>query len=145
MAEIPVTRLSVPHGVEKSEPVEPQPRLKDRRDGKFKIVQISDTHMVTGTGMCKDAIDANGQPLPPSEANPLTVKFLGSILDVEMPDLVVLTGDQIHRDIPVGQSALFKVLAPVFERSIPYAAVFGNHDDEGAYALSRKQIARCPN
>lgn len=132
---IPVARLSVRHG---SELVVPQPELKARRDGKFKIVQISDAHMVTGTGKSRDAIDANGRPLPPSEADPLTVNFLGRVLDLESPDLVVLTGDQMHHDISDSQSALFKVVAPIIERSIPYAAVFGNHDDEGAYALSRK-------
>lgn len=133
--EIPVARLSVRHG---SELVVPQPELKARKDGKFKIVQISDTHMVTGPGVRRDAIDANGQPLPPSEADPLTVKFLEEVLDLESPDLVVLTGDQMHHDISDSQSALFKVVAPIIERSIPFAAVFGNHDDEGAYALSRK-------
>jgi predicted phosphodiesterase len=64
--------------------------------------------------------------------------FLGGILDVEKPDLTVLTGDQLHHDNLDSQSALFKVVAPMIERSIPYAAVFGNHDDEGTYALSRE-------
>lgn len=88
--------------------------------------------------MCKDAIDAHEQPLPESEADPLTIDFLGGILDVEKPDLVVLTGDRLHHDIFDSQSALFKVVAPLIERSIPYAAVFGNHDDEGTYTLSRE-------
>lgn len=140
MPEIPVARLSVRYGAVGSEPIRPRPKLRVGRDGSFKIVQISDTHMVTGTGVCKDAIDGHGQPLPASEADPLTVKFLERVLDAEKPDLVVLTGDQIHHDIPDSQSALFKVVAPIIERSIPYAAVFGNHDDEGAHALSRKQI-----
>lgn len=140
MPEIPVARLSVRHGAVNSGPVDPQPELRAGRDGKFKIAQISDTHMVTGPGLCKDAIDAHGQPLPPSEADPLTVRFLERVLDAENPDLVVFTGDQIHHDIPDSQSALLKVITPIIERSIPYAAVFGNHDDEGAYALSRKQI-----
>lgn len=144
MPEIPVARLSVRHGEVKSEPVDPQPSLRVGKDGNFKIVQISDTHMVTGTGICEDAIDAHGQPLPPREADPLTVEFLGRVLDAEKPDLVVLTGDQIHHDIPDSQSALFKVVAPIIERSIPYAAVFGNHDDEGAYAMSRKRLVQYP-
>jgi metallophosphoesterase superfamily enzyme len=112
--------------------------LRVNDDGKFKIVQISDTHMVTGVGICKDAIDAHGMDLPESEADPLTVDFIGKILDAEKPDLVILTGDQLHHDIPDSQSALFKVVAPIIERSIPFAAVFGNHDSEGEYALSRK-------
>lgn len=94
--------------------------------------------MVVGVGVCKDAIDARGQDLPESDADPLTVDFIGKVLDVEKPDLVILTGDQIHHDIPDSQSALFKVVAPIIERSIPFAAVFGNHDSEGVHALSRK-------
>ena len=136
-AEVPIARLSVRRGTSKSRPDNPKALLRAKKDGLFKIVQISDTHMVTGVGVCKDRIDAHGKPLPQSEADPLTVNFIRSVLDVEKPNLVVLTGDQLHHDILDSQSALFKVVAPFIERSIPYAAVFGNHDAEGAYALSR--------
>ncbi|KAI1370103.1 Metallo-dependent phosphatase-like protein [Hypoxylon crocopeplum] len=135
---VPVARLSVFHGRAKARP-DARAALRVREDGKFKIVQISDTHMVTGVGVCKDAIDAHGENLPDSEADPLTVDFIGKILGVEKPDLVILTGDQLHHDIPDSQSALFKVVAPIIERSIPFAAVFGNHDSEGIHALSRAE------
>jgi predicted phosphodiesterase len=66
------------------------------------------------------------------------VRFIRQILDIEKPDLVVLTGDQVHHDVLDTKTALFKVVAPIIERSVPFAAVFGNHDSEGAHALSRK-------
>lgn len=135
--KVPVARLSVLRGRTKPRP-DAQAPLRVRKDGKFKIVQISDTHMVTGVGICKDAIDADGNNLPESEADPLTVNFIGKVLDIEKPDLVVLTGDQLHHDIFDSQSALFKVVAPIIERSIPFAAVFGNHDSEGDHALPRE-------
>ena len=54
------------------------------------------------------------------------------VLDVEKPDMVVFTGDQLN-----GQgtswdpkSVLAKFATAVTERAIPWAAVFGNHDDE---------------
>jgi hypothetical protein len=134
--KVPVARLSVLRGRAKPRR-DAQAALRVRVDGKFKIVQISDTHMVTGVGVCKDAIDAHGKNLPESEADPLTVDFIGKILDVEKPDLVILTGDQLHHDISDSHSALFKVVAPIIGRSIPLAAVFGNHDSEGTHALSR--------
>jgi hypothetical protein len=133
----PAARLSVVRGRVKPIPGA-RAALRARKDGKFKIVQISDTHMVNGVGVCKDAIGAQGEELPESEADPLTVDFIGKILDVEKPDIVVLTGDQLHHDVPDSQSALFKVVAPIIKRSIPFAAVFGNHDSEGIHALSRK-------
>lgn len=135
--KIPVAKLSILHGRAKPRP-DARAALRVKEDGKFKIVQISDTHMVAGVGVCKDAIDAYGKQLPQSDADPLTVAFIGKILDVEKPDLVIFTGDQLHHDTSDSQSALFKVFAPVIERSIPFAAVFGNHDSEGTYALSRK-------
>lgn len=136
-SKAPVARLSVLHGRVKPRP-DARAALRVKEDGKFKIVQISDTHMVTGVGVCKDAIDAHGKNLPESEGDPLTVEFIGEILDVEKPDFVILTGDQLHHDISDSQSALFKVVAPLIERSIPFAAVFGNHDSEGIHALSRE-------
>ncbi|KAI1419883.1 Metallo-dependent phosphatase-like protein [Xylaria sp. FL1777] len=137
--EIPVARLTLRNGKVKPGPDDPRPPnpLRVREDGKFRIVQISDTHMVTGVGVCKDAIDADGNFLPPSIADPLTVDFIGRVLDIEEPDLVILTGDQLHHDILDSQSAIFKVVDPLITRSIPFAAVFGNHDAEGTYALSR--------
>jgi hypothetical protein len=135
--DLPVARLSMRRGRVQPRKDNP-PDLRVKEDGTFKIVQVSDTHMVTGVGSCKDSIDADGNFLPESVADPLTVKFIDEVLDVEKPDLVLLTGDEVHHDIPDTQSALFKVVAPLIERSIPYAAVFGNHDSEGAYALSRK-------
>lgn len=135
--QVPVARLSVLQGRAKPRP-DARAILRVREDGKFKIVQISDTHMQTGVGVCKDAMDAHGNYLPESEADPLTVDFMGRILGVEEPDLVIFTGDQLHHDIPDSKSALFKVVAPTIERSIPFAAVFGNHDSEGIHALSRE-------
>ncbi|KAK0279151.1 hypothetical protein LTR35_008886 [Friedmanniomyces endolithicus] len=135
--EVPVAKVTVRHGRPRASPVAPDTLLRAGHDGKFKIVQISDTHMVTGPGVCKDASDAEGQPLPESEADPLTVDFLENVLEVERPNLVILTGDQLHRDILDSQSTLFKVVTPMIDCSIPFAMVFGNHDDEGVQALSR--------
>ncbi|EHA58134.1 hypothetical protein MGG_16481 [Pyricularia oryzae 70-15] len=140
-ADISVARLSILHGRAK---LRPRATLRVRDDGKFRIVQISDTHMVTDVGLCKDAIDAHGNHLPWTEADPLTVKFIGEILDIEKPDLVVLTGDQLHHDICDSQSALFKVVAPIIERSIPFAAVFGNYDSEGTHALTLGSTSPTP-
>jgi hypothetical protein len=81
---IPIARLTIRRGWPKQR--SERPTLKVREDGSFRIVQISDTHMVTGVGSCKDTIDANGRPLPEGEADPLTVTFMEAILDVEKPD-----------------------------------------------------------
>jgi len=58
-----VARLTFRHGSADPAPDGP-PLLRANMDGVFKIVQLSDTHMVTGVRVCKNAIDTHGQPLP---------------------------------------------------------------------------------
>ncbi|KAH4893143.1 hypothetical protein HBI73_245130 [Parastagonospora nodorum] len=131
----PVARLSVLHGA-KPRP-DTQTPLRVEADGTFKMMLFSDSHMGTDKP-CKDAIDANGKKLPEFEADPRTVDLMGKMLDKENPNLVVILGDLLHHDIRHSKTALFKLVAPIIKRKIPFAAVFGNHDDEGPHALSRQ-------
>ncbi|KAM3419029.1 hypothetical protein BST61_g4984 [Cercospora zeina] len=130
-------RLSTRHGRPRAaHEIPPVPRVN--KDGKFKIVQISDAHLSTGTGACRDAIGENDKPSVRCEADPRTLEFLEQVLDDEKPDLVVLSGDQVEGPTaPDTQTAIFKMVAPLIERSIPYAAIFGNHDDEGPRSSPR--------
>lgn len=132
-------RISIRQGPLRADKKEVVPRI--RKDGKFKILQLSDLHLSTGTGACRDAIDANGDIKGNCEADPRTLEFVERILDEEVPDLVVLGGDQVNGDTALdAQSAIFKFADLLISRSIPYAAIFGNHDDEGPKAtrLSRE-------
>jgi predicted MPP superfamily phosphohydrolase len=85
-------RLSIRRGKEISH-TKSVPRIGE--NGKFKIMQVSDLHLSTGTGICRDEV-------PPSpkgercEADPRTLEFVGRLLDEENPDLVVLSGDQVN-------------------------------------------------
>lgn len=91
--EGPVPRPAVQHSSSRPSLDHTRTTWRTKKDGAFMIIQLSDTDMATGPGVYKDAMDAHGQPLPATEANPLTVNFIGDILDVEKPDPVVLTGD----------------------------------------------------
>ncbi len=90
------------------------PRLRFSPEGRFRIVQFTDTHFQEGEGdAAKEAA---------------TLAVLGEVLDAEKPDLVVFTGDVVTgKPAYVGLDVL---LAPVIERKTPWAAVLGNHDDE---------------
>ncbi|KAF2717117.1 Metallo-dependent phosphatase [Polychaeton citri CBS 116435] len=133
--DIQVARISIRNGAPQL-PKEIQPRV--RKDGRFKIIQISDAHLATGVGKCRDAIGKNNQPSKHCEADPRTMEFLERVLDEEKPDMVVLSGDQVEGPAaPDTQTAIFKIAAPLIERQIPYAAIFGNHDDEGSKSLPR--------
>jgi 3',5'-cyclic AMP phosphodiesterase CpdA len=96
--------------------------LRFRDDGTFTIVQFTDTHW------------HNGEPKDQE-----TRLLMEEVLDVEQPDLVVLTGDVIGGAGCHDPAQSWRdCVAPIEERRIPWAAVFGNHDDEGA--LSREAL-----
>jgi predicted MPP superfamily phosphohydrolase len=92
-----------------------QADLRFRADGAFTIAQFTDLHV------------QNGEP-----ADAQTVALMADVLDAEQPDLAVLTGDVIDGKHSRDPAAAWRyAVAPLVGRGIPWAAVFGNHDDEG--------------
>ncbi|SCW01171.1 LAFE_0D06656g1_1 [Lachancea fermentati] len=112
--------------------------LRADNQNKFKIVQLADLHFSVGKGKCRDEYPPNEK----CEADPKTLDFIESVLDIEQPNLVVFTGDQIMGDECKldSESALLKVIDPVVKRKIPYTMVWGNHDDEGS--LNRWELSQ---
>lgn len=88
--------------------------LSFRENGTFTIVQFTDLHW------------QNGEP------NDIrTYSLMKSILQLETPDLVVLTGDIIHSEKCDNPFDSIREAVKVLEEfNIPWAAVFGNHDAE---------------
>ena len=89
-------------------------------NGKFKIVQVTDSHIIAGSDYSKE-----------------TVEMLRQVLDAEKPDLVIFTGD-IVTGKPY-KAGFGMVVEPVVTRKIPWALLFGNHDDE--QDMTREQLA----
>lgn len=93
--------------------------LKFNKDGKFKILQLADTHVVYGDTLSER-----------------TLKNLNAVLDAEKPDFVIHTGDIVYGK-PAKESALLALQALV-DRKIPFAVALGNHDSD--FDLSRAEI-----
>ena len=96
--------------------------LKFGADGKFRIMHVTDTHLE----------DYNLES---------SVWAIGEACDIEKPDLVVVTGDNVqNHDDPAETKRLIDGLMNVFEtRNIPVAVTFGNHDSEEG-AMSREEL-----
>lgn len=108
--------------------VPPQaPPLHFSHDGKFKIMQIADLHFSVIPGKCRDTLIS-----PCSHSDNLTLTLLAQVLDAERPDFVVFTGDQLNGQGTTwdAKTVLAKFARTVTDRQIPWAAVFGNHDEE---------------
>lgn len=96
--------------------------LRFKADGTFRIVQFADVHWSWGFGDDRKS-----------------GRLMRAVLNAEKPDLVVYTGDNITGATLLPSRALRQVTEPCAERNIPWAAVFGNHDDEGP-ASREKQM-----
>ncbi|MDR0385769.1 MAG: metallophosphoesterase family protein [Prevotellaceae bacterium] len=88
-------------------------------NGKFKIAQFTDIHYVASHPAAKESI-----------------KLIKEVLAAEKPDLVALTGDIVT--MKPSFEGWDDILNAVEEFEIPWAAVFGNHDDE--YDKTRGEI-----
>src|SRR5688572_3509865 len=92
-----------------------RPTLRFRPDGRFVIAQFTDLHW------------NNGEP-----EDLRTRALMEAVLAAEQPDLAVLTGDVLEGKRCRNPAASWReAVGPLEERGVPWAAVFGNHDDEG--------------
>jgi hypothetical protein len=88
--------------------------LRFNDNGKFKIVQFNDTQ--------------DGHRI-----DRRTIELMERVLDGEKPDLVVLVGDLINGDPNTeleAKQALNNIVQPMERRGVPWAATFGNHDED---------------
>ena len=93
--------------------------LHYNKNGKIKILQITDTHVIAG--------DARSER---------TIQNLNAILEAEKPDFVIHTGDIVFGE-PAKESALL-VFKTLVDRGIPFAVALGNHDSD--FDLSREEM-----
>ncbi|KAG1376700.1 hypothetical protein G6F61_007377 [Rhizopus arrhizus] len=109
-------------------------RLKFDQDGSFKILQLADLHFTNEEGFCRDVsseADCKGDAT--------TIDYINKVLDKEKPSLVVFSGDNINGGgVSDARAATYKFAEPVIKRKIPWAVVFGEHDDGND--LSREEL-----
>ena len=98
--------------------------LRFKADKTFKIVQFTDLHVKHQD--------------PRSE---ITFERVKQVVTDERPDLVILTGDVIFS--PPAIDNMRNVLQMLVDLKVPFATVFGNHDDEqGATKEELLQLAQ---
>ncbi len=106
----------------------PEP-LKFGKDGKFRILHITDIHDV------EPIMDDDENREIPESRDKETLNVIEKLVDKTKPDLVVFGGDNISGyweefTYDFVQSTIQKITKPIRERNIPLCVVFGNHDGE---------------
>ena len=82
-----------------------------RPDGKFKVLQLTDTHYVSGDPRSQRALDN-----------------VVEMLEMEKPDLVIHTGDVIFGN--PAEKGFRELFQPLVDRNIPFAVAMGNHESD---------------
>jgi len=87
--------------------------LRFNEKGTFRILMISDFH-------CGAAF------------NPKLTEGMSALLDATKPDFVMIGGDQClpQTDMNEMREYFSRVIKPITDRKVPWAAIFGNHDNE---------------
>lgn len=99
------------------------------KNGKFKIMVVGDVH----------------EKYPPDYKSEDTLRLINAMLDRYTPDLAVVMGDLVsdygcfggeNRNLTPEEmrEAYSFIFEPYITRGIPFAFVFGNHDDEKIYS-----------
>ena len=89
-------------------------KLHFNEDGIFKIVQFTDTQ-------------------DDQDIEPRTVQLIEAVLENEIPDLVVFSGDNIKRGPETPEDviiAIDNIASPVDNSNTPWLITFGNHDED---------------
>lgn len=96
-------------------------RLEFNKDRKFKIAQFTDLHWVDGSTNSKKIA--------------ATIK---SVLEIEKPDLAMLTGDIAWKST---SRQPWRDISGIFEDAkVPFAVILGNHDGESETEITRDEI-----
>ena len=88
-------------------------------NGKFKLMQLTDTHYVSGDARSQRALDN-----------------VNEMLERERPDLVIHTGDVIFGK--PAEPSLREILGVIADHKVPFAVALGNHD--GQFGKNRQEV-----
>lgn len=105
------------------------PELKFNKDGKFRILHITDIHEVD------PEMDDDPNVEIPVTCSLETVNVIEKSIEKSKPDLVVFGGDNISGywqefTYDYVEKTIDKITKPIRDKNIPFAIVFGNHDSE---------------
>ncbi|KAI7943492.1 hypothetical protein MJO28_011020 [Puccinia striiformis f. sp. tritici] len=114
------------------------PSLNFQKDGKFKIMQISDLHFSASGGKCISADQI--KTCEQDGADLTTKKFLSKAIKEARPNLIVLGGDQL-----LGKDKTFDTISTLTKigqffsgEKVPWTVVFGNHDSDRSLAIEEQ-------
>lgn len=106
-------------------------------DRKPVILQLTDTQIIDSSqARTQDRLGATMiEYWGPDQKNARCYDYLREIITNTKPDLILMTGDNVYGEFDDNGSAFLELVAFMESFGIPWAPVFGNHDNESAMGV----------
>ncbi len=104
----------------------------------IKVLQITDTQIIDSEQKRQDR-ELNAESIEkykPSNMDTLLYNELDDLIAKERPDLILMTGDNVYGEFDDKGTSLDTLIAKMDGYRIPWAPIFGNHDNETAIGVS---------
>ncbi len=109
-------------------------RIRAKHPTKFRILQVTDLHFFSGEGKLRGF------------QNPRTIEILEGLVKKTKPDLVMATGDLWPgNDENQGEGWMRQVIGYFEALGVPWAFVWGNHDELSDYRKGHEAFAAAKN
>lgn len=111
---------------------------EERRGSAIRILQLTDMQIIDATQRrTPDRIRPDEIAAWGTEAfDPMCGDHIRSLIAQSRPDLILLTGDLVYGSFDDSGSSLCYLCALMDSFAIPWAPVFGNHDNESAMGVA---------
>ena len=96
------------------------------------VLQLTDTQIIDGAQSRPDASSGDKITYATEKIPQYCYDYLTETIEATNPDFIIITGDIVYGKYDDNGSALFNFIAFMESFEIPWAPVFGNHDNESA-------------
>lgn len=95
------------------------------------VLQLTDTQIIDSTQDLNGVLGGSQPTMyAPSQMNARCFDFLTEIITATNPDLIIMTGDNVYGKFDHNGSVWLRLIEFMDSFDIPWAPIFGNHDNE---------------
>lgn len=109
-------------------------------DREIKVLQITDTQIIDAAQRRTENRLSESEKVAwdPEQMDNALFDELKALVEKETPDLIVMTGDNVYGEFDDEGTSLKKLIEVMDGFKIPWAPIFGNHDNESAYGVAEQ-------
>ncbi len=96
----------------------------------IRVLQLTDTQIIDASQARPGRTGVDYENWVPENMNKACFKYITQVVNVYKPDLIIMTGDLVYGEFDDAGTSLIALIEYMDSLQIPWAPVFGNHDNE---------------